>query len=734
MTKKPCWGRNILGRLSKQFSLVLLVVCVMPLVARAETLAELTRNYRDKKTTTNKKALLAYATEHAGDYTGALARFALGATLAESETGWKEGLEHLKAAAPGLVRLKDYIGYYTAVAQYEAREDAAAIRALDPTINSEPVSPLRPEAVMLAASIYYEAGQVDQTVSLIRDYSDELPQPQSLLLLADAQMVMGENAAAAANYQRVYYEYPTSEEASTAATQAGKLRRKLGKNYPPATAEMMFTRVDRLIKAKQHETARKELQSLTTRLAGADRDRARVWLGKARHLRRHDAVAYRWLSKLRVKDPSADAERYYWLMESSRRLGRHATMANVRKRMAEKHPDSGWRLRALRSAGNMYLLANDHANYIPIFTEAVAFAPDSDAVYCHWKVAWSHYIRRLPSALGLFREHLTKFPDSVNAPVALYFLGRLGEKDASQAVAKAWYEEVANEYPNHYYAVLARERLRTEAVAAAKASDEVIEFLAGIDFPDRVGQISFEATAANKRRMSRERLLTMAGLYEMAEKELYFAAKREGGGAVLAMDLARSAVRREDYDQSIRYIKALAPDYLSVPVDIAPAAFWRLAFPLRYSEEMEKYGSRRGIELHLLAAVIRQESEFNPRAVSAAKAYGLTQVLPATGRSLARKLGYKSFRTSMLYDPAVNMNMGTYHFREMIDSLEGRTEAALAAYNAGKSRVARWLTWGEFREPAEFIETIPFSETRGYVKKVLRNADLYRRIYRTESE
>jgi soluble lytic murein transglycosylase len=73
--------------------------------------------------------------------------------------------------------------------------------------------------------------------------------------------------------------------------------------------------------------------------------------------------------------------------------------------------------------------------------------------------------------------------------------------------------------------------------------------------------------------------------------------------------------------------------------------------------------------------------------------------------------------------------MGTFYFRDMLDRLGGNVEAALAAYNAGKSRVDQWLSWGDFREPAEFIETIPFSETRGYVQSVLRNAEMYRRIY-----
>jgi soluble lytic murein transglycosylase len=130
-----------------------------------------------------------------------------------------------------------------------------------------------------------------------------------------------------------------------------------------------------------------------------------------------------------------------------------------------------------------------------------------------------------------------------------------------------------------------------------------------------------------------------------------------------------------------------------------------------------------------VAALIRQESEFNPKALSRARAYGLTQVLPSTGREVSRKLKMRRFNAAMLYQPDVNLRIGTWYLRAMLDQLQGRWEPTLASYNAGKSRVVNWLRWSDFREPAEFIESIPFNETRNYVQSVLRNADIYRRLY-----
>jgi len=152
-------------------------------------------------------------------------------------------------------------------------------------------------------------------------------------------------------------------------------------------------------------------------------------------------------------------------------------------------------------------------------------------------------------------------------------------------------------------------------------------------------------------------------------------------------------------------------------------------FPLPYHGDLMRNARLQGLDPSMVAALIRQESEFNPQARSSANAYGLTQVRPSTGRQLARRAGLRRFSSGMLFQPAVNLRLGTIYLRGLLDQLGGSWEETLAAYNAGKSRVNEWESWATFREPAEFVETIPFTETREYVQSVLRNAELYRRIY-----
>jgi soluble lytic murein transglycosylase len=236
--------------------------------------------------------------------------------------------------------------------------------------------------------------------------------------------------------------------------------------------------------------------------------------------------------------------------------------------------------------------------------------------------------------------------------------------------------------------------------------------------------LNFTANRATSLRLERARLLSAANLTDLAEMELRFAARNDGQPQIIAVELAKLLEKRGATDEALRAVKAYVPNYLNVPFEDAPLTFWRVAFPLPYRDSVERYAREREIDPYIVAGLIRQESEFNPKALSHAKAYGLTQVLPST-----KKNGISRFSAAMLYEPETNLKLGTTFLRQMFDNFRSRWEHTLAAYNGGPTRVSRWQNWASFREPSEFIETIPITETRDYVQIVLRNASVYRRLY-----
>ena len=123
-----------------------------------------------------------------------------------------------------------------------------------------------------------------------------------------------------------------------------------------------------------------------------------------------------------------------------------------------------------------------------------------------------------------------------------------------------------------------------------------------------------------------------------------------------------------------------------------------------------------------------QESSFDPDVRSAANAYGLMQIVPATGKRLARSLGIRKFTTGKLTDPETNVKLGTFYFKGLVNQFGG-AHFALASYNAGESRVVRWIKKSGELPRDEFIDDIPFPETQNYVKKILGTAEDYRRLY-----
>jgi soluble lytic murein transglycosylase len=170
------------------------------------------------------------------------------------------------------------------------------------------------------------------------------------------------------------------------------------------------------------------------------------------------------------------------------------------------------------------------------------------------------------------------------------------------------------------------------------------------------------------------------------------------------------------------------PVWVGASGDALPDPLWRILYPLSFEETLRAETARNGLDPALVAALIWQESTFDPSAVSAAGARGLMQIMPPTGRELARGLRLR-YRIDMLHEPDRGIQMGTRYLRRMVDGFGGRVDKALAAYNAGPSRVGSWARARPGQTPEEFIEGIPFHETRSYVMTILANREHYRRIY-----
>jgi soluble lytic murein transglycosylase len=692
------------GFLARSF---LVLLCSAPLVGALDYKA-----YRDSPSAPAKEQIAAFAKQHSKEQSGALADFALGMTAFEQKN-YTEAQQYLQAALPLLPRLADYIAFYLAASKAQWNDDAGIVAVLA-TVHGLP-SPLASQRIILESKALIHTKAYLEAIRILRESFDSLPQPEADETLAQAYEGQGELAQAAVLYQRVYYTHPATPMAVEAAAAIERLKKSMGKEYPPPMPPQMLMRGDQWLAKKQYVKAKEEFHDMLPQLGGVERDQAAVRIGAADLLAGNSVAATKYLKALHLARSEADAERDYYLGESG--------LADLDKH----YPESPWRLKSLVALGNGYLNEHEPQRALPLFRIAAAkFPPDPVTALCHWRVAWQAYLERAPEASALMMEQLSRYPDDQRAASALYFLGRLSEEVNDPASARAYYERLQSLFPHYYYGTLGTGRLADPSLASASPSADVLHSLDRIEFPERHDIPNETPTPATAAHIERARLLTAAGFPDWAESEIRFGAKTDGQRHLLALELAKSD---PTLAVSLRHMKVLTPEYLVLDYDRAPKEVWGYLFPLPLQEDLIKAAKETNLDPYLVAGLIRQESEFNPAVVSHAHAFGLMQLLPSTGRMLARQQGIAPFNSDMLFDPRVSLKLGTSYLRAQLDRWNGSIEQTLAAYNAGPGRVQQWTNGAHFREPAEFIESIPITETREYVQSVIRNAMVYRQLY-----
>jgi soluble lytic murein transglycosylase len=217
-------------------------------------------------------------------------------------------------------------------------------------------------------------------------------------------------------------------------------------------------------------------------------------------------------------------------------------------------------------------------------------------------------------------------------------------------------------------------------------------------------------------------------LFDDALSELRYAQRAWGNSPRLDATIAWVYNQKGELRRAISLMRRTYPQFLTAGAHELPAELLQVIFPLVYWDTIRKQSAAHDLDPYLVAALIGQESTFEPGVRSVANAWGLMQLVPSTGRRLARSIGIRNFTTAKLTDPEINIRLGTLYFSQLVSRFGG-TYYALASYNAGDSRVVRWKSERPGLDEDEFIDDIPFPETQNYVKRVLGTAEDYRRLY-----
>jgi soluble lytic murein transglycosylase len=328
---------------------------------------------------------------------------------------------------------------------------------------------------------------------------------------------------------------------------------------------------------------------------------------------------------------------------------------------------------------------------------ASRFAP-----YARFEAALTRYVGGDPAGAAAEFDALASRPGP-EAMAATYWAGRALAETGDSAGAMLRWRTVATVAPETYYALLAGRRLGLVPWAPGGT-------------PDLAPRGA--AAAATRRILLLERL----GLDLEAGWEADELANANGDAAWL-LDAARALAAVGRSAPAAR----LARRAIAAGTADTVTAYY-LIYPVLHADVLGAESETRGLDPAFTAALIRQESTFDPEAVSGAGARGLMQVMPEVGRRLARQLRWPLWDPVLLFQPDVSLELGHFHLKNLFDRYRGESNV-LVAYNAGGGRIAPWRARPGADDPEVFIERIPYAETRDYVRIVLRNAEYYRRMY-----
>ncbi|MGA2427144.1 MAG: transglycosylase SLT domain-containing protein [Candidatus Acidiferrum sp.] len=663
--------------------------------------------------------LSSFAGKNAGNVWGARSALALGyddynKNRAQQSLAWLT-----KAKSDTL--LGDYVLYWTAQTQRLLKHNAEAFTALQAVGRDYPNTAMKELYLEALAPAAIEAGHPQAAIEELEAYPATSVHPALLLLRAQAYKAARQYARAAKDYQLLYYKNPLSDEGKTAAIALPQMKSTLGREYPIPSVELQEERAQIFYNQHKWKDARAEFEKLAASVKDpAHRQHAQLRAAEARvQLKGSPSL----VSSLAITDPEVDAERMFVYSQFERTAKKESDMLGATEQLVQKYPSSKWSEEVLMMVGNYYWVELDRGKAVNYYQRVLDGFPEGKyAFFCEWRAAWIAYLDRQPYADDKLIAFLRKYPSSADAPDALYWLGRNAERGGNPGHARAYFRADVDRFPQTYFGRAAAVRLDK----MAPGDEDPPDFLATIPPAPALHPFDEPVPAAAQDRWVRAQALRIIAFDASAELELKSAFYATGSPRLL-YEAAQAAFDQGHFAAGMAYGRLIVPNFDARKFSDVPVNVWKTLYPLPYEASLRREAARNDFDPMVAAGLIRQESTFQADAVSHANAIGLMQVLPKTGKLLAKQLKVRYVKTK-LFDPEYNLELGMLYIADL-QRATGAPEYALAAFNAGEDRIAAWRAERNYEEIAELVESIPFTETRDYVQIVLRNAEVYRMVY-----
>ncbi len=618
----------------------------------------------------------------------------------------------LGKAAKGYPLLADYALYYQmqALVKLGKPEEALVVNRL--LVREYPDSSLARRSLLQQGDLLLACGEYPGAeaayLKFVEKYASGSDALQASSQIALCRERRGDLTGAAAMLRTIWLNNPASPQATRAEEELKRLA-PLGGVIPPYTTQELFKRGVALYDQRRYDQALKAFRAIDTRDEKKEfNDRLALKIGQCLIKSRRYGEAEQLLAELVAREPKREikAEASHLLARTLEKKGQDEEAYAAYTRVSELFPESSEADDALLDAAFVRKFQRKPGEAATVLTKLLADYPATRLKQrATWELGWNSYLSGNYPLAGEQFSKLTASEDYRER--ALYWLGRTQVATGDLAGAKESHAMLAREYPFGFYALRLRQGNTPPAEESLpRLSGEPIDLLPTAEGYERV------------------KALIALGLIDDASRELAVAKKknnRSRGDSALA----RLYLETGNYTGAMGLF---TPAQLKKNGQEGKIA-WSVLYPRAFGDLVTTHASTAGVSPSLAYAVMRSESSFNPGATSPVGARGLMQLMPDTA---AKMLKNKEFTAERLYDPDLNIRLGTRHLKDLLVQYQGNLVAVIASYNAGGHNVNRWLKSYAGLAEDEFVESIPFGETRDYVKKVLATAELYKKLYGME--
>ena len=619
-----------------------------------------------------------------------------------------EGLPLLIEAESKLPLLGDYAALNQAEALLQLKKYPVAAAKAASMLKGYPASLLTRRAEKLYADIQYEAGDYPAAFKAYQGFVEKYPSGsdsvEALFQAARSREEAGDRSGSVSTYRNIWLNNPTAAQ-SLKSQERLNLLEKTGLKQAPYTPEELLRRAAALATQNQHSSALRGLKAIPADgQTPAVAARIELRIGLVQYRLRNWKEAEKSLAKVAASALSAiRSEARFWLAKALERQEFNERAFELYMELAAEGKKQEFGDDALMEAAGLRRSQGEYREAAGLFRQVARNFPDSKFLSrAAWESGWCHYLAgEYAEAAEIFRPLLK---DEAQREKVVYWLARALENVAS-AEADSWYRILLDDYPAGFYATWHRGQKGIK------------------DMREPLGQRSALPELPLSPGFDKPRLLASLGLAEESRSEMASARKKAGDNKVIFPALARIYLEMKEYSAAIALFLQNRP----VKWDTASLPLWSAGYPLVYSTPVAQYTAKNALSEGLIYALMRAESGFSPAIKSPAGAIGLMQLMPATAKATARENG--TFNPQKLVVPDYNIKLGTKHFSDLLKTYEGDVVYSIAAYNAGAAAVDRWRKALKGLRKDEFIESIPYQETRDYVKKVYASAATYRQLY-----